>query len=245
MAWVKVDDKFARGRKVKRAARLLGGKRARGRVLAVWLDAMSYCNLNLTDGAFPDDELDELPDANPSEVFEAMSKGDEELGAIVERARNGWLFRNYADYQPTKADVEAKLERDRNRKKLHAESTRNPHGGNTDSKHTEPDRSEPDRAEPFRPEPTEPVEVQTNSEVQRDRPAPRPIEFETVTEHLKAATYAHLAEHPDADDGELAEVVKQAAASMHVYDYTGRKVTAIVNNVRGYLASQESKAVNA
>jgi hypothetical protein len=232
MAWVRMDDKFPRGRKVKRAARLLGGgKRARARILAVWCDAMAYCNLNLTDGFFPDDEVDELPDASPSEVFGAMAHGDAELGAMVERDehRNGWQFRNYAEYQPTKALVESKLERDRIRKM----STRNPRGRIMDSTHTEPARPEPDRTGPSRPR----QEVQTNTEDQRDRPAQRMTDFDDVRQHCKAAAYAYLAEHPDCSDGELADAVKDAAGKLRVWDYTGRKVTAVVNEVRGYLAT--------
>ncbi len=122
MPWLKVDDKFTCGPKVKRAARVLGGRSARARVLAVWLDAMSYCAMHLTDGFYPDYELDELPDANPEEVFTAMAVGEVGLGAIVERdeERKGWVFRNYAEYQPTRADVEEKLDWDRRRKALYA-----------------------------------------------------------------------------------------------------------------------------
>jgi hypothetical protein len=150
MAWVKVDDKFSRGRKVKRAARILGGRNARARILAVWLDAMSYCNLNLTDGLLPDDEIDTLPDNNPQEVFDAMAQGDEDLGAIVERTPKGWVFRNYGEYQPLKADVEAKLEKDRKRKRLNSDSTKPPRGGIMDSGHTDPNRTDPT-------EPTDPI----------------------------------------------------------------------------------------
>lgn len=87
------------------------------------------------------------------------------------------------------------------------------------------------------------AEVQTNTEVQREKAAPRLIEFETVAKHLQAAAYAHLAEFPDCSDGDLADAVKDAAAKLHVYDYTGRKVTAIVNHCRGYLAKAEREAV--
>lgn len=122
MPWLKVDDKFSRGRKVKRAANALGGRHARARVLAVWVDAMSYCAMHLTDGFYPDFEMDELPDQNPRAVFTAMALGDTDLGAIVERddTRGGWVFRNYAEYQPTRADVEEKLDWDRRRKALYS-----------------------------------------------------------------------------------------------------------------------------
>lgn len=169
MAWVRMDDKFPRGRKVKRATRVLGGgKRARARILAVWCDAMAYCNLNLTDGLYPFDEMDELPDAHPDEVFDAMAVGDEELGPMVERAATGWQFRNYADYQPTKAEVEAKLARDRERKRVRKDSARNPDGRNADSERTEPNRPDPDRTEPSRPEPPRTDRPQADGQPTRD-----------------------------------------------------------------------------
>lgn len=136
MAWVKVDDRFTRGPKCKRAARHLGGgKRERARVLAVWLDAMSYCNTYLTDGFFPDHEMVNLPDSRPADVFAAMAHGDDALGPIVERddQRMGWVFRNYCEYQPARAEVEARQEWDRRRKQLYSmpglvESIRNRDG---------------------------------------------------------------------------------------------------------------------
>ena len=122
MSWVKVDDRFTRGRKVKRAARALGGgslRKSRGRVLAVWLDLMSYCASDQTDGFFPDDELETLPDPNPDDVLKAMEIGDEELRAIVTRdgKRGGWQVRNYGDYQPLKSEIEAQRKKDRDRKR--------------------------------------------------------------------------------------------------------------------------------
>lgn len=247
MAWVKVDDKFSRGRKVKRAARELGGgKKARARVLALWLDAMSYCNLNLTDGFFPDDELDELPDAKPREVFDAMSIGDDDLGAIVERCasgRNGWVFRNYAEYQPTKADVEAKLERDRKRKRGHADSARNPSGRNADSTHTEPDRPEPSRTD--RPGPVEvqaqAVQDEPQKLIQSARSAPT---FDSFRQLLKAAAYAYLGTTEDGigNDLDMAVAIREAAAAVKLFDFEGRHINGIVYEVRGYLAS---KAVSA
>lgn len=78
--------------------------------------------------------------------------------------------------------------------------------------------------------------VQT--EVQRDKPALSAFDtrFEEMRQHLKAAAYAHIAEFPECEDGELADAVKDAAAKLKIYDYTGRKITSVVNDVRGYLA---------
>lgn len=156
MAWVRVDDKMARGPKVNRAAMALGGKFPRRRVLAVWLQAMSYCNLYTTDGFFPDFELSNIEDERPVEVFTAMSVGDSSLGAIVERddARLGWVFRNYTEYQPSRASLQERAEIDRKRKAEYRASKARPSvvrecptGTETDGAKTSvspgPDRTDP------------------------------------------------------------------------------------------------------
>lgn len=115
MAWIRVDDVMPIGPKVKRAALILSSqrsgnamRRARGRVLGVWLDVMGYCNRHETDGFISDRDIADLADADPVIVLRAMAKGDATLGAMVERdaKRRGWVVRNYADYQPTKAQLE-------------------------------------------------------------------------------------------------------------------------------------------
>ena len=225
MPWLRVDEKFSRGRKVKRAARHLGGRQARGRVLAVWVDAMSYCALHLTDGFYPDEEMDFLPDASPDQVFAAMAVGDDDLGAMVERddARGGWVFRNYAEYQPTKAEVEAKLAKDRERKRggFRRDSARNPNGENVDSGRT--GLTGPDRTVQTDQEPEEPRAVR----------APRVMAQMSLAEarpHLQAAAHLHLDDHPDATDGELRDAVKTAAAKLNVA-YDGRGIATIVDGV--------------
>jgi hypothetical protein len=119
-----MDDRFPRGRKVKRAARHLaehGGRNrghARGRVLAVWTDLMGYCADELTDGFFPEDEIDSLPDLSPREVLASMCVFDADRGPILEfdAEKCGWQVRNYGDYQPLKKDIDDQRKRDRDRK---------------------------------------------------------------------------------------------------------------------------------
>lgn len=171
MAWVKVDDKMSRGPKVKRAAAVLGNvRKTRGRILAVWLDAMSYCNLQLTDGFLPDHEVDDLADVDPPAVLQAMTTATDELGAIVERddARGGWQFRNYAEYQPTKDAQERKRHEATERRRAwreragHAPVTpmsQRDKDAITQTSHspgpalTEPNRTEPALTEDLKPKP--------------------------------------------------------------------------------------------
>jgi len=180
VAWVRVDDKMARGPKVKRAAAMLGGKLPRRRILSVWLEAMSYCNLNLTDGFVPDYEVADLEDERPAEVFRCMSAGDDTLGAIVERddQRGGWVFRNYLDYQPSKASIEEKAEIDRKRKAEYRASKIRPRVSQECPNGTDTDGAEvsattgPTRPEPTRPEPSpiqESVRTERAHSAERDR----------------------------------------------------------------------------
>ena len=158
MAWVKVDDKFPRGPKVKRAAMALGGKHPRTRILGVWLDVMAYCNLHETDGFIPDYEVSDLDDAHPEAVMLAMASGQNETpGPMLERdeARKGWVVRNYGQYQPTRAELEAKRDKERVRKMSartnrghRADNDTRPTGQQHVSEHPDPARSDPARSEP-------------------------------------------------------------------------------------------------
>lgn len=243
MAWVRVDDKFSRGPKVRRAALALGGKRPRRRILAAWLDAMSYCNLNLTDGFIPDYEVAEFDDEHPVDVFRAMGHGDPTLGPIVERddARGGWQFRNYATYQPTKADVESKLDRDRERKRQFREaSAKRPRGQNSESVNV---RAESAPTDPDRPGPSRTQDLK-DQEPRADAPQARPLRMalhsiSDLRSHLRAACHG-LIESGDAQYGpddahqsvNLFDQLKHIAArDLRIADYDGRAIQKIIDAV--------------
>lgn len=91
MAWFKVDDKFHAHPKIKMIPR-----RLRRASLGLWVIAGSWCADYETDGAVPEYMLEEF-DADPEEV-EALV--DVELW---ERSEDGILFRNWEEFQPTRA----------------------------------------------------------------------------------------------------------------------------------------------
>ncbi|MCR4374201.1 MAG: hypothetical protein NUW22_05070 [Acidobacteria bacterium] len=220
---MKLDDKMTKGPKVKRAALELGGVHPRARVVYVWGDAMSYCNLNLTDGFVPDYEIAEYDDDDTQAVFRAMSVGDDHLGAIVERdeARKGWVFRNYGEYQPLKADVEERLQKERDRKRkpkgedFRAEESRIPLGGIADSGHTDPIRTDPDQTVPNLPEPEpDPVEPSATPAdlmaVWNDitqRPIPRCRE---LTDKRRKHAKTRLAKRPLSEWREIIAIVQSS-----------------------------------
>ena len=97
MAWVKVDDSWLNHAKVMQA-RAAGGWAA----LGVWCGALTWANQQRSDGVVPASWV-VLNNAQA----EADVLVDAGLWVVVE---DGWAFHDYCDYQPTRAEVEAKTE---------------------------------------------------------------------------------------------------------------------------------------
>lgn len=146
--WVKVDDGFPEHHKVLRAGELLGANGC-GRVAAVWLEAMCYSNRHLTDGFISDAVARRFHlDKNPLEVIRVMAQKKVRL---LEKKEGGWQIHDYHDYQPSKAEVEDKRGKERDRKRrvrgvsartndgLRADNPRSPHGQTAES-HSESQR---------------------------------------------------------------------------------------------------------
>ena len=96
MAWFKVDDKFHSHPKIKRVPR-----RIRRAAIGLWTIAGSWCADYETDGAVPEYMLEEF-DAEPEEVAALV---DAELW---ERTEDGVAFRNWGEFQPTRAQLDEK-----------------------------------------------------------------------------------------------------------------------------------------
>lgn len=96
MAWFKVDDKFHSHPKIKRIPR-----RIRRAAIGLWTIAGSWCADYETDGAVPEYMLEEF-DAEPEEVAALV---DAELW---ERTEDGVAFRNWGEFQPTRAQLDEK-----------------------------------------------------------------------------------------------------------------------------------------
>lgn len=96
MAWFKVDDKFHSHPKIKRIPR-----RLRRAAIGLWTIAGSWCADYETDGAVPEYMLEEF-DAEPEEVTALV---DAELW---ERTEDGVAFRNWGEFQPTRAQLDEK-----------------------------------------------------------------------------------------------------------------------------------------
>lgn len=99
MPWFRVDDAFYHCPKVLRIPR-----KQRPAAIGLWLLAGTWCTDNLTDGHVPSYMVDELGAAPRT----AQALVDAKLWEITD---DGYYFHDWADYQPTRADVEVKRAR--------------------------------------------------------------------------------------------------------------------------------------
>lgn len=153
MAWARFDDLYDDNRKIKRAWRQ---QRA-----AVGLHAMAvtYCSRHETDGRVDVDWLEEkLPkDSEREKVLRVLV----DVGLFVEVDDEHYRVKDYLDFNPSKATLDAKRAADAKRKRkssphgIQAESERNPDGGDTESEGNPGLTRAP--ASAARPSPSQPV----------------------------------------------------------------------------------------
>lgn len=104
MAWFRVDDGFATSPKVLRMPRAV-----RLAAVGLWTIAGAWSSQHLTDGEIPEYMLEEWgADVSHGTALVAV-------GLWVETAQ-GYRFHDWKDYQPSRADVRAAREKERQRK---------------------------------------------------------------------------------------------------------------------------------
>jgi hypothetical protein len=101
--WFKVDDGFHSSRKLLKIPR-----RQRWAAEGLWVHAGSWAGDNLTDGHIPDYIIAEW--APPPSAVEALVK----VG-LWDRTHDGFEFRNWAEYQPSRQDVNSERAASRQR----------------------------------------------------------------------------------------------------------------------------------
>lgn len=129
--WFKMDDKFHSSKKLMKIS-----KRARFGAAGLWSIAGSWCGEQLTDGFVPQYML-EAWGPPPS-----ASKALVEVG-LWANVDGGFQFVNWAEYQPTKADVE----RDRTRNRERQQAWREKHRKNESNANPEDSREIRERFE--------------------------------------------------------------------------------------------------
>ncbi len=125
--WVRIDDDLIDHSKVLRAGERLG-RYGVARVLATFMEGLTYSARKLTDGALPVFVVRQFKvDPRPLDVAAVLAADDVRLWEPTE---DGYQVHNYHNYNPTAADVKAKRARDRERKRsgIREESKGNPKG---------------------------------------------------------------------------------------------------------------------
>jgi hypothetical protein len=115
MAWLKVDDKVHDHKKVLKLLRT-GAGRVDVAPLGLWLIAATWAADNRTDGWVPDYLLDRWDD-NAAELAARLVDVGLWTLEIVD-GEDGYRFHDWADYQPTKAKLEADAEYNRRKAEL-------------------------------------------------------------------------------------------------------------------------------
>jgi hypothetical protein len=151
MPWFKVDDSFESHPKVKAIPRP-----RRVKAIGLWTLAGSWSARQLTDGFIPGYMLDELAGSKT----EANTLVEVGLWSPVD---GGYLFKDWHDWQPTKARVEAERDAAKERMRVARERKKGTGSGNVraNTSATPPNRSgevrsTPRSVTPTRPDPTRP-----------------------------------------------------------------------------------------
>lgn len=158
MTWFKTDDSLHSHKKAMRA-----GVEAMG----LWVLAGSWCADQLTDGWIPDYAALRLA-PNAEELAERLVKAG--LWEPAERdGEPGWIFHDWEQYQPSRADVEARRRSDAERRARwrHAKKSASSQAVSQDvSRRDTPDDSrEESRQASVLPDPTRPDPSSSNEEL--------------------------------------------------------------------------------
>lgn len=132
MGWQKIDDQFGISRKVTRIPR-----RYRLAAVGLWELASNYASRSETDGVLHGVELEEVL-ATDALVHQLVTVGLwHQLGHDCERCvqppSDGVVIHDYLEYNPSRAQLEAKRASDRKRKGIQRDSARIPDGLREDS----------------------------------------------------------------------------------------------------------------
>lgn len=164
MPWFKVDDTFATHPKA-----IAAGAPARG----LWVAAGSWCAQQLTDGHVPDYMLATLG-GRPIDARRLVTV------RLWEVADGGWVFHDWADYQPSRDRVLAEREASRERQRRARQSASSRRDENVSHGVTAPESHGESRSP--RPDPTprrDPVGSRAPTLVDVDRP-PLPENAQTL-----------------------------------------------------------------
>lgn len=184
MPWFKIDDGFTNSKPVLRLQR-----RVRASAIGLWTLAGAWSAKELTDGFVPEYVIEELA-STPAIAAHLVKCG------LWENAEEGWQFKGWEKYQPTREQIMEARDREAERKRKYRESQRRPSG--TTPGPTEGHQQESEPPDPTRPDPTRPSKEEAVASSKPRKRATRIQEDFQVTDAMKewAVTKA-----PNADVG--------------------------------------------
>jgi hypothetical protein len=94
LTWVRLDDAFARHRKVRRLGHV---------AFRLHICALCWCSEHLTDGHIPRDELDDVCDLTVRELRQAVPELVRR--GLWDEVDDGYRIHDYLDYNPSRAKV--------------------------------------------------------------------------------------------------------------------------------------------
>lgn len=178
MPWFKIDDGFTNSKPVLRLQR-----RVRTSAIGLWTLAGAWSAKELTDGFVPEYVIEELAST-------AAMAGHLVKCGLWEEAQEGWQFKGWEKYQPTREQIMEARDREAERKRKYRESQRRPSG--TGTGRTEGHQQASDPPDPTRPDPTRTniEEAKASSPEVEDRPDIDRV-IQTFSDMLKANDIKH------------------------------------------------------
>src|SRR5690625_2234283 len=161
MVWFKVDDNFAFHPKTIAATNA---------AIGLWVRAGSWCGANLTEGRLPAGLIGTLG-GHKRDARKLVEVG------LWDEVEGGYQFRNWAEFQPTKAQVDAEREANRIRQAEYRARKRNGV--------TPPVTNGATNSTPTRPDPTRPKEERKTPA--RKRATSLPADWTPTPEHTARA----------------------------------------------------------
>ena len=171
MAWFKIDDGFTNSKPVLRLQR-----RVRTSAVGLWTLAGAWSAKEMTDGFVPDYVIEELA-STPAIAGHLVKCG------LWDVAEEGWKFKGWEKYQPTREQIMEARDRETERKRKYRESQRRPSG--TASGPTEGHHRESGHPDPTRPDPTRPIKEEAKASSAPSKRGSRIAEDFEVTQPMR------------------------------------------------------------
>src|SRR5262245_17119724 len=112
--WSRLDDGLLDHPKISSAARALGSKDGRVKVIGFYVMGLLYANRHLTDGFVSDDVIDGFSAyaSNPAAIADALARA-----GLFEKQDGGYHIHDYREYNQSAAEIKRKRREDRDRKR--------------------------------------------------------------------------------------------------------------------------------